>query len=625
MSDRAALLASICAHPDEDTPRLVYADWLDENGDGARAAFIRAQVETHRLQHADTAANTMDEFLDWDYHDGVARIDWSAVDADLAALVAARKQHEKPSLRLKPKSEGLPRVKGVQFRVNARGFFDTIDVYDTAAFFKHADAIFRAAPITRAEFNELTEDEALELVAAGHLARFRELWFEFGVEAAALRVIGSHRDAAGVRTLDIMEMGDGGAATVEVLADGHYWTGLRILELTDLEDAERPPRRGQMADLLGRKQFRGLRKLVAWESNLDDSAVRAIARNLLELRRLDASMNGIGDDGAAAIAESRTLRNLRWLNLSSCRVKDGAAVAALINSARLPALTVLWLDGNGNRGPSAKELAKPGRAPGLRVLNLGDSQISGASLEALARCPAAHGLRYLNLNTAGVTDEGLEKFLEGCCVRPTGASRPRLQQCEGARGERAGRVVGWRTVAVARPGWQPTRRRRREGAGGQPLPERIEVHHRFRPRRRHSEEALQEAVRMNDHDALLRAICAHPDDDTPRLIFADYLDENDQPARAAFVRAQVELARTPAWELVAVRCRWHTPDLVTGVAFRTTLPRVDGFHLEWVNEPFRRGFGWWLRVRTLAEWNARVAPLFEFQPHWKGFILNRDA
>ena len=36
------------AHPDEDTPRLVYADWLDDNGHAARAEFVRVQVERSR-------------------------------------------------------------------------------------------------------------------------------------------------------------------------------------------------------------------------------------------------------------------------------------------------------------------------------------------------------------------------------------------------------------------------------------------------------------------------------------------------------------------------------------------------------------------------------------------------
>ncbi len=48
---------------------------------------------------------------------------------------------------------------------------------------------------------------------------------------------------------------------------------------------------------------------------------------------------------------------------------------------------------------------------------------------------------------------------------------------------------------------------------------------------------------MNDHDALLHAIGEHPEEDTPRLMFADWLDENGEPDRADFVRNQVELAR----------------------------------------------------------------------------------
>ena len=47
-------------------------------------------------------------------------------------------------------------------------------------------------------------------------------------------------------------------------------------------------------------------------------------------------------------------------------------------------------------------------------------------------------------------------------------------------------------------------------------------------------------------EAFLAAIVAEPDDDTPRLVAADWLDEHDRPAQAAFVRVQVELARLEA-------------------------------------------------------------------------------
>jgi uncharacterized protein (TIGR02996 family) len=42
----------------------------------------------------------------------------------------------------------------------------------------------------------------------------------------------------------------------------------------------------------------------------------------------------------------------------------------------------------------------------------------------------------------------------------------------------------------------------------------------------------------------LRAIIAAPDDDLPRLVFADWLDERGHHARAEFIRVQCELAGT---------------------------------------------------------------------------------
>lgn len=44
-----ALYAAIVAHPDEDTVRLEYADWLQEHGDENRAEFIRVQCELARM------------------------------------------------------------------------------------------------------------------------------------------------------------------------------------------------------------------------------------------------------------------------------------------------------------------------------------------------------------------------------------------------------------------------------------------------------------------------------------------------------------------------------------------------------------------------------------------------
>src|SRR5262245_34901242 len=56
MAEREALLRAIRESPDEDAPRLVYADWLDEHGEAARAELIRVQCELARLAEGDPPA-----------------------------------------------------------------------------------------------------------------------------------------------------------------------------------------------------------------------------------------------------------------------------------------------------------------------------------------------------------------------------------------------------------------------------------------------------------------------------------------------------------------------------------------------------------------------------------------
>lgn len=56
---------------------------------------------------------------------------------------------------------------------------------------------------------------------------------------------------------------------------------------------------------------------------------------------------------------------------------------------------------------------------------------------------------------------------------------------------------------------------------------------------------------MTEEQAFLDAIRDAPDDDTPRLVFADWLEEHGQPERAEFIRVQCELARIRADAAVA--------------------------------------------------------------------------
>jgi uncharacterized protein (TIGR02996 family) len=48
----AVFLDDIRAHPADDAPRLIYADWLQDHGEEERAEFIRVQCELAAIDHA---------------------------------------------------------------------------------------------------------------------------------------------------------------------------------------------------------------------------------------------------------------------------------------------------------------------------------------------------------------------------------------------------------------------------------------------------------------------------------------------------------------------------------------------------------------------------------------------
>jgi uncharacterized protein (TIGR02996 family) len=119
---------------------------------------------------------------------------------------------------------------------------------------------------------------------------------------------------------------------------------------------------------------------------------------------------------------------------------------------------------------------------------------------------------------------------------------------------------------------------------------------------------------MSVLDALHQAILAAPADDTPRLVYADALEDAGQPERAAFVRGQVELARSAEWEPAWVRAAFHDHRrLITGSAWMMALPDLPA-GIKWAAEPFRRGFPAAVRVTNVPAFVAHADDLFGKYP-----------
>src|SRR4029079_16595187 len=91
----------------------------------------------------------------------------------------------------------------------------------------------------------------------------------------------------------------------------------------------------------------------------------------------------------------------------------------------------------------------------------------------------------------------------------------------------------------------------------------------------------------DSRDALYRAICAFPDEDTPRLAYADLIEEEGDGVGAAFIRAQVALANVPEYDAAAASARQLKPDAFHGWMMAHTLPRIPGRY-SWRRFEFRR-------------------------------------
>src|SRR4051812_45648719 len=90
-------------------------------------------------------------------------------------------------------------------------------------------------------------------------------------------------------------------------------------------------------------------------------------------------------------------------------------------------------------------------------------------------------------------------------------------------------------------------------------------------------------------DTFLQAIVEAPDDDAPRLIYADWLEDQGGDAgagRAEFIRLQCARARLPAWDPTARELAWRERALLAEHE-RAWVGPVRDLARRW---SFRRGF-----------------------------------
>jgi uncharacterized protein (TIGR02996 family) len=344
MNDRDALLAAILAEPDEDTPRLVYADWLDENGQGDRAAFVRAQVEAARVEpfgpQARAATLRADELLNRNWKE------WTATIRDLVA-----------ELRFE------------------RGFVTEVAA-EPRAFLGVADEVFAAHPVQALRLDPHSNPD------------FRTA-FAPVFDLASVKPL---RRLAFARQTEFWD------EDYQALAHSAHLAGL-----TDLAFPECRVDVPWLEDVLRGDSFPALAGLdVSDSTNLGPCVAEALAESRhRDLRRLDLSGVYVTSDDLQKLLVSRCLRRLEELRLGWLPGrKDGGPLFHMDIGWVIPWERLVVLDlarqRLGNEG--VKEIVRKPECAALRWLGLADNALTREGVRMLA---AAKHLNLHHLDVRG--------------------------------------------------------------------------------------------------------------------------------------------------------------------------------------------------------------------------------
>jgi uncharacterized protein (TIGR02996 family) len=367
MSDRDALLAAVLAAADDDAPRLVFADWLDERGD-SRGEFVRVQCALARLPADDPRRAELERrehdlltahqaawaeplrglASDWTYRRGF--IESVAVDASAFVARGAELFRRGPVRRVRFLDAGRCIARLVESPLLAR--VREIDLCGNFLGNGGVAQLARARDLDGLEvlhlgFNDLTDQALKALAAMPQLARLRELYLDDNRQLGTpgLRALADSPHLGELRLLDL-----GGNNLIEtalkVLVNGESLEKLDALVLTGNQIGDGGAEALARAPLLQRMLARAPRLNLA-RNNIGPVGARALAESpaVATLEELDLDINAIGDTGLAALAQSPHLNRLRRLSIRENRVGD-AGVVALARSRLAETLEAIDLTGN---------------------------------------------------------------------------------------------------------------------------------------------------------------------------------------------------------------------------------------------------------------------------------------
>lgn len=376
-----ALLAACHAHPDDDTARLVLADWLQERDD-PRGELVRVQVRLHALP----ASEQTEYDKLFAYHQRWMKKHLRQWDAETSNFI----------WHFGPHNRGLPLVG--HFSDSDHFWIDpaNLDERLAATIEQGWPELVWLVP----EFDEYKDDQ---------LACFREPPFVGSPTPVGIVLFENadrtptHAALAGVPNLRGLAMIDGW------LPDEQFERGTQLTSLYHLDLDSTPLTDAQVKQLAPLTELRTLR---AGGAELTNTGARAL-RKFPHLRELALSCSYVDPPGFRAIAENtgievleltgiedddldalRGLSRVRDLRLYSCNITG-------VGIENFPLLTELRLQDSDADDTGMACLAAQ---PRLQFLDVTRTQITGETLKHLR---GAKWLEYLYASYTAIRDEHL--------------------------------------------------------------------------------------------------------------------------------------------------------------------------------------------------------------------------
>jgi uncharacterized protein (TIGR02996 family) len=384
MGIQEAFLHDILSHPEDDAPRLIYADWLDERND-PRGEFIRVQCALAHLSDVDPRR-------------------WPLEQREQELL----REHEP---KWQPKGVGNACC---SFR---RGFVEEVTLF-TPDFLTAAGTLFEQTPLQHVCLRTFTHSAERErvrtregvgwdrIVQSPHLARLRGLSVAYPLRAEDLRSLSESPYLVNLTELKLVASPLLEGVSIDRVAVLHR-SPLRSLTLsqTALEIEDLPA-------LANASSLTCLRELNLNDNYLRNRAAMILAEGLLlpQLETLHLNSNLLGDAGALAIREWPPLPRLTRLSLGHNQI-FAAGIQALAEAPALRGLISLDLFGNISCDAGASALASTSWSR-LQALNLRFSGVGDKGVRALAHSATLSQLTRLDLTANRITSDGARALVE---------------------------------------------------------------------------------------------------------------------------------------------------------------------------------------------------------------------